>query len=83
MSYLTVTTTQVLTDCKSIREYLMSHTSPTELKPPLILEVETENFVHIANTLRSVGYEVVCRAGNPSRFVVRDEAPQDLPPEAA
>lgn len=47
----------------------------TELKPPLILEVETEDFVAIISSLTCQGYRVVARIDNPSRFRVIDEMP--------
>lgn len=58
---------------------------PSELKTPLILEIETENFVHAVSLLTCHGYEVISRADNPSRFVLRDSPPMldEEPPGVA
>lgn len=72
MTYLALATNTIVTDCKGIREHLMA----TELQPPLILEIETENFVGIVGLLSCHGYRVVSRPENPSRHRVIDELPE-------
>lgn len=47
----------------------------SELKPPLLLEIQTENFVEIVSLLSCHGYCVRSRPDNPSRHVVVDELP--------
>lgn len=48
----------------------------SELKTPLLLEIETENFVAIVGLLSCHGYRVVCRAESASRHRVIDELPE-------
>lgn len=55
----------------------------TELQTPLILEIETEDFVGVLSILTSHGYRILARADNPSRHVLRDDAAGDEPPSAA
>lgn len=48
---------------------------PTELRTPLLLEVDTEHFVHVVSVLTVHGYRIVARADNPSRHRVFDDPP--------
>ena len=56
----------------------------TELRTPLILEIETENFVDVISILTVHGYRITARADSPHRHRVQDDLPaQPEPPSAA
>jgi hypothetical protein len=47
----------------------------SELKTPLLLEIQTEHFVEVVSLLTCHGYSVKARPDNPSRHVVVDDLP--------